>query len=229
MQMTRARVLHTIRGQALLETALVLPMFLLVLFGVIWAVQTSTVGERAQIAVRFDGLVANEASPYNAYSLSALYNGLPGSATVPSIATCMSPVADAFTDTGQFSFPGMPGGTPSFFQPSAIPAGSCSRNVAILSGGSLAQPVVFIQTLSSVTAPVDTQSVLSTVLGPVTNLTASQNFFVTPDVPRLLACYPELGAAVAQSLTPTPVNALGAPAAISETPSNAPLSVNVSC
>ncbi|MBV8148295.1 MAG: pilus assembly protein [Candidatus Eremiobacteraeota bacterium] len=218
---------HRIRGQALTETALVLPLFLLLLFGVIWSSQAGTIAERAQIAVRFNGLVANEASPYNLYSLSALYNAAPNVA--PPVNTCAAVSSDPFTDQNQFAFQGMPGGTPAYFLPSSIGAGSCQRAVAILSGGNLSGPVVFIQTQTTASATLNTQSVLTSALGPSTIITAEQNFFVTPDIPRLMSCYNELGTAVSQTLNNTPMNASAAPAAISETPDSSALNVNTGC
>src|SRR5579872_2831353 len=52
------------RGTAMVESAIFMPLFLLILFGIIWAVQSSVQSERVQIAVRYGGFVSNEAAPY---------------------------------------------------------------------------------------------------------------------------------------------------------------------
>ena len=61
------------RGQALLETAIALPLFLLALFGTIWAVQYSSQAERTQSMVRWGGLIGGASDTVNDYSLLTLY------------------------------------------------------------------------------------------------------------------------------------------------------------
>jgi len=227
MQVARRFDRHAQRGQALTETAVILPLFLLVLFGMIWVTQTSVIGERSQIAVRFSGLVSNEAQPWAQYSLYALYNGLPGSSTYPAVSTCSTPAPDALLTNGQFS--GISGANPAlpFFTPTGIIGGSCTRGVAILQGGSLASPMVLIQTQSSIQSSTNVPSPLLG-LGANSNITAQQNFIVSPDVPRLMSCYPELGTAVTNSITNVPQNA-GATAPLSASPPTNALTVNTSC
>jgi hypothetical protein len=224
MQVT-SRARNGQRGQALTETALILPLFLLVLFGVLWGVQASVVGERTQVAVRFSGLVSNQTSPYLGYSLYALYNGLPGSANAPNISDCAAPNSDALLNNGQFVGPI----TQPFWQPiSGSTVGQCHRAVTVLTGGSIVQPVVFIQTLSQITSQVSVQGVLQSVLTSASTLGAQQNFFVTPDVARVLSCYPEVGTAAAQSLNHTAL-LVSSPPGVLSSPGTNPLAVNLTC
>jgi Flp pilus assembly protein TadG len=53
-----AKLRHAQRGQAVVETVLFLPMFLLALFGVMWTAQAAVQYERTQSAVRYAGLIA---------------------------------------------------------------------------------------------------------------------------------------------------------------------------
>ncbi|MDE2571775.1 MAG: pilus assembly protein [bacterium] len=184
------------RGQALTETAIILPLFLLLLYGIIWAVQSSVVGERVQLAVRYSGLVSNESSPYQQYSLYALYNNLQGVSAPPSSA-CVPPSADALLNGGEFPGPTM---TLPFFQPSGSPAGSCSQGTASMTG-SLLQPEVFTNTQSSITAHAPIQGMLQSVIGSAQQqLDARQNYLDAPGIGTVLGCYPELNAAVSASL-----------------------------
>lgn len=224
-ELTQQRALHRQRGQAVLETAFFLPIFLLVLFGVIWVVQSSVVNERVQMAVRFSGLVSNEASPYTRYSLGALYDGLPGVAGTETY-TCVSPTTDALLNNGNFPGPA----TPTFFQPaSGVTSGTCSQNVTYLSGGELTEPILFVQTTSNITSGVSIPSYLANILNNPQYLTASQNFFDTPDLQSLMDCYTEFGDAAAASLLDTAQNATAAPTPLPDTPNTTALSLDTSC
>lgn len=232
MQVTRA---HAQRGQATVETAVFLPIFLLVLFGVIWAVQSSVMFERAQIAVRFSGLVSDESNPYQTYSLGALYNGLPNVAAAETY-SCSTPGPDALTNNpGDNTFPGPE--SPPFFQPTST-SGTCTPGPTALTGGSLASPQLFLHTQSNITTQVAVPSWLQSTLGNFQLIGASQNYFDGPDVQTLLACYDDLrtddlGLVVTDSLTDQTMNASSAPTPLPDTPVTTPLtistSVNSSC
>ena len=71
------------RGQALLETVIALPLFLLSLFGIMWAVHEVTLAERTQLGVRYAGVVGAASQPYNQYSLDALYRAAVNSSVTP--------------------------------------------------------------------------------------------------------------------------------------------------
>ncbi|MGH7736792.1 MAG: TadE/TadG family type IV pilus assembly protein [Candidatus Tyrphobacter sp.] len=218
------------RGQAMMETALFLPVFLLVLFGVIWAVQSSVVGERAQIAVRFAGLVSDEVSPYDHYSLGSLYDGLPGIAQSETY-SCSEPAPDALMNDGNFPGPV----TPPFFQPqSGSTSGTCSQGETQLSGGSMTSPMIFVHTQSDITTGTSVPSYLSGVLGSFQNETAEQNFIDGPDVQTILTCYndgttDDLGTVVTDSLTDKTMDASAAPTPLPDIPNTSPLTVSSSC
>ncbi|HEV3152333.1 MAG TPA: TadE family protein [Candidatus Baltobacteraceae bacterium] len=205
----------------MVESAIFMPLFLLILFGIIWAVQSSVQSERVQIAVRYGGLVSNEAAPYVGYSLYGLYLA----AASPAVNTsCSSPTTDALTDSG--AFPG-PTSAP-FWSPEANKtSGSCTKGAAVLSGGNLSSSLVFLSTQSSIT----TQVLVPTLLQPTLktanqNLSASQTFFDTPDLGTLMKCYSDLDSAVTQSLTNATLNVTAAATPLPDNNPTTPLAVS---
>jgi hypothetical protein len=228
VQVRRTNSLHRQRGQALIETAVFLPVFLLVLFGVIWTVQSSVIGERSQIAVRFAGLISDEASPYNQYSMGALYNGLPGVAAAETY-TCATPPPDALVNNPSNGyFPGPK--SPSFFQQSGINTDVCTQGETNLSGGSMSQPLLLVHTQSNIQPYTSVPGYLQSVIGSITqDETASQNFVDGPDIQTVLTCYPDLGNAVEQSLTDATLDVSAAATPLPSSPNTAPLSLSASC
>ncbi|MBD5655593.1 MAG: hypothetical protein IAI50_10520 [Candidatus Eremiobacteraeota bacterium] len=69
------------RGQAIAETALFMPLLLLGLFGIMFAVTDGALSERLQLGVRYGGLMGTlfgPQNPYNSYSLYSMYSTLDG-------------------------------------------------------------------------------------------------------------------------------------------------------
>lgn len=211
------------RGVALVETAVCLPLFLIVMFGIIWAVQSSVQSERVQMAVRFSGLVSNQASPYVDYSLYALYNA----ATAPGVSTgCIAPTSDALTNTGTFPGPA----APSFFSPiNGSTSGTCQKGTAQLSGGALTTPVLFLQTTSNISTQVTVPTFLAPVLAGNTALSASENFFDTPDLGTIMQCYTSLRSAVTASLEDQAQGAIMASAPLPDVNPTSALTINGGC
>ncbi len=192
----------------MVESAVFLPLFLLLVFGIIWAAQSGVQSERVQIAVRYSGLISNEAVPYQNYSLYALYTGAVAPATNTA---CSIPTSDALTNSG--TFPG-PQSAP-FWQPLAgTTIGTCSKGTAVLQGGSLSSPLLFVQTLSTATTQVTVPGNLQGALGSNSTLYARENFFDTPDLPTIMNCFGELHTAVNASLSNVAQNAITAAAPI---------------
>ena len=200
MQVRRAR-LHAQRGQALTETAFFLPVFLLLLFGMMWIIQFSVLNERAQIAVRYSGLVSNESSPYDGFSLYSVYNNV-GGYSQSATTTCATPPPDAFSnDPSNGAFPG-PTSQP-FWQPdSGTTSGTCNSGRVQITDASLTVPMLLVNTLSTATTQKTTTTNLPSAISGlrVKTLSATQNFVNTPDIASIMQCYPELSAAANGSL-----------------------------
>ncbi len=197
--MQLARSLSGQRGQALIESVVFLPLFLLVLFGIIWIVQISVLSERAQIAVRYSGLISNESSPYTAYSIYAVYNNI-GTLTQVEPATCATPSSDAFLNNNSTgAFPG-PQAAPFWWPDSGTSSGACTSGTAPITGGSLGAPLLLTHTTASVAATKAIPLFIQGAIGPFSTLSAAQNFVNTPDIATTFKCYPDLQAAVSASL-----------------------------
>ncbi len=200
MQVMRTRrLLDDVRGQALIETALILPLFLLVLYGVIWIVRAGVVNERVQIAVRYSGLVSNEVSPYVQYSMYALYNNLEGIGSPPTLA-CVPPTTDALTNSGAFPGPI----TSAFWQPSGGSTPACSSGETSLQPSGVAQPEIFNYTQSQIASSTPIDGVLFNALGhALQSVSASQNYLDAPGLGIVLKCLPDIDDAVSASLQRT--------------------------
>ncbi len=190
---------HAQRGQALIESVVFLPLFLLVLFGIIWIVQISVINERAQISVRYSGLISNESNPYTDYSIYAVYNNV-GALQQPIPTTCATPSSDAFMNSNaNNAFPG-PQSAPFWAPDGASSTGSCAAGTAPLKGGAMITPLLLTHTAASVAATKVVPLYIQNATGPLTALGANQNFINTPDIAAVFKCYPDLQTNVSASL-----------------------------
>ena len=218
------------RGQAITETAVFLPLFLLLLYGLIWLAQVSVLNERAQTAVRYSGLISNEASPFNGYSLYAIYNNV-GTYAQSESTTCATPPPDAFTnDPTRQAFPGPLAAK--FWSPdSGSVTSSCTASRVQLSDGVLSAPMLLLSTNSNISA-------IKTYAFPArpgqtgsTTLSAQSNFFNTPDIASIMQCYQQLHTYVSASLVgETQGSAIPtATAALPDVNTVVPLSIKTPC
>ena len=214
------------RGQALLESAIALPAFLLALFGVIWALQSGVLGERVQLAARYGGMVSSQANPFDSYSLFAVYSSAGG---VPIAPPCIAPPAAAIIGNSAPIATPAPISQP-FWQPvggsvSATP--SCGRTISTAAG--LSAPKLLGHVKITIDAANAVPSFIQQFAGSQTDWNASVNELHAPDMSTLVACYPELAAAFLNAVTPpAPSGAPPVNAPIS-TPATGPLALDGGC
>ncbi|MGH7728435.1 MAG: TadE/TadG family type IV pilus assembly protein [Vulcanimicrobiaceae bacterium] len=179
------------RGQALFETAIALPLFLLTLFGMLWAIRASALAERAQLGVRYAGVYSALTNPYESYSLNTLYSEIDG-VQPPSETIC-----DANQDiTNQ--------ARQNFWQPAVADSPiACSATLTPITGLSSNDDSILLQDeLNQITvdAPPGNDYVdLGITL--TSNIPALQNYFRSPDLGQLAACT-ALGGGIDGSLFP---------------------------
>jgi hypothetical protein len=187
------------RGQALIETAVVLPVFLLVMFGVVWALQTGVLGERVEMVARYGGMVSAEINPYQQYSLYAAYSAAAGA---PLATSCATPPPDLIKNGAPLAAPASE--TLGFWQPatnSATAGTICGKTIS--NGAGLSAPMVLSRSQITVSASHDVPTTLQPFAGTQTQRGATLNSFRSPDMATLIACYPEMQAAFEHSVDPT--------------------------
>jgi hypothetical protein len=186
------------RGQALVETAVALPVFLLAMFGVMWALQTGVLGERIQLVARYGGMVSAEINPYQQYSLYAMYSA---SANAAAPVACTAPPGNLLSEGAPLTAPA-PAAQP-FWQPSGgstQTATTCTRTFSAASG--LSTPKVFGSANVTVNATSDVPEFLQPFLGGTMPANASMNQMRSPDMAAIAACYPKISAAFKDSVSP---------------------------
>ena len=186
------------RGQALIETAIALPVFLLVMFGVIWALQTGVLGERVEMVARYGGMVSAEISPYQQYSLYAAYAAAAGS---PLSTTCPTPPPALLENGAPLAAPAM--ATLPFWQPSqnsGTATATCGKTLA--GGAGLSAPMLLGRARIQVNAATDVPAMLQPITGAQASRGAVLNAFQSPDMATLVGCYGELQTAFERSVNP---------------------------
>ena len=179
------------RGQALFETAISLPLFLLAMYGLFWSIRIATLSERLQFGARYGGLSSSLSNPYLSYSLYSLYATLDAAAPNTSVA-CGAPAQNA-------AFLGRT----AFYTASApIPTPTWSPGyIQFMGPEAYTQPVQLQSQWVSLEAKVPTTN-LNVFGSSYTPLSvASQNFFRSPDVGKIAACS-TLGGPFKKSLEP---------------------------
>lgn len=187
------------RGQAVFETAMAVPLFLLSMFGLLWSMHAGVLSERSQLAVRYSGLISLVNSPYVDHSLYALYGNLNGAPGVASTG-CERPKAEV-SNNQDFLGTGIHGAV--FWQAQSSPASACtgSPRTLIDSPTTLTRPLVLHANLASIENSLTMPSYLQSFNAAAT-AGAAGNFFKAPQLSALMRCYPDLQTAASNSLQP---------------------------
>ena len=220
------RVKHAERGQALVETAIAIGAFLLVLYSIMWVAQTAVIAGRLQMGVRYGSVVTAEISPYVDYSLYAMYNSV-ASPSQPAY-TCTAPPTGVLSDSAPLP---SPTSAPFWQPPSATVNAGCTMTLGTYSQYALNRPFLIEQTVQSFSAAEPTPRFLSSALGASTSMTASARFFRTPDIATVSYCFPALATAVHRSLVhdDASVAAEAAPTPIPAQPASNATALSAQC
>ncbi len=169
------------RGQAVFETALFMPLFLLGFFGVIFAVSYASLAERVQFGVRYGGAISNLSSPYQSYSLFAMYDEIDGGSSHDAT-NC----GGAEPDTTQLT-----ANRAALWQPgSGTQLPQCQGGIGEIIFKN-DQPMLLENSLMQLSAKTPLSGFMQAhVFGKATTQTTSAtgNFFRSPDIGTLVGC-----------------------------------------
>lgn len=182
------------RGQALVETAIALPVVLLALFGIVYVARFGVVDERTQLALRYGGIASfnSNASIYSAANIYANLN--PGSIPQP----CPTPGLGVYSDSAP-----LPGPTSApFWQPDAIATPqACTPTVFGFGGAQFLASHYAAATTLSVGATVDVPAYLQSLIGASQTVTTSESFVHGAFPGMILYCSKEVNARVYGAIT----------------------------
>jgi hypothetical protein len=188
---------HTERGQAIIETVIFLPIFLLALFGMLWAVKIAVQSERVQNAIRYTWSISQRTNPYGSFSFYSMYSQLAVTA-VPSV-TCKKPLVDPLSDaqptyTATASTP--------FFSPLVTPTPNCLNTGYMFYYGNsgTAQDVLVSVQEPTITSTVAVPTTLTSTIGSSSSTASTAFVYQQVGLNVLLACYPGLNTLVNKSL-----------------------------
>ena len=175
--------LNASRGQAILETAMVLPIIIALLFGIIYFSNLATVDQRVQIAIRYGGLVGFSTS--GLYSAANIYTAGAGSGGI----NCPAPPTGILTNASPF-----PGPTSApFFNPStasgATSQASCTTTAIDFKGGASFLAAGFVANADeSMTASSDVPPYLNSLFGSFGTVKQSEKWGHPAWPAVILAC-----------------------------------------
>lgn len=183
------------RGQALLETALFLPLALLVLFGTIYFSRQGVIAERTQRAMRYGAMMSFNSA--QVYGVEGIYAGLPENPPSPD---CPAAVV---TDTIAGVTDEIGGGSPPirYFRPDSTPTATCSISFITMKGGASFQAFnLFMASQQTVSAGVNVPAYLQPLLGAGANTTASMGYLHSVSPAAIEYCIQKVGNSVSAAL-----------------------------
>jgi len=203
MLVTRMRTRQ--RGQALVETILMLPLAIFCVFAILYLAHAGIMNERAQAAIRFAGFTGFYGQSDQAYTAADIYANLQGG-TQP--VPCPTAPAGIFSDTAPFPGPA----SPRLWGPNWQVSSNCGTMVKNIGGAEFLASRDIAATLVNVQTGVTVPAFLQPLIGGNAVIFA-QTTFAHPQYPGIIMyCNPGTYSAVHDSITamssasmPTPI------------------------
>ncbi len=192
------------RGQALVETAIALPVILLALFGIVYVARFGVVDERTQLALRYGG-IASFNSMSSIYSAADIYANLnPQGLPEP----CPTPGMAMYDNAAP-----LPGPTfAPFWQPDAISTSQpCTPAVFGFGGAQFLASHYASATTLRVGASIDVPAYLQSLIGTSQTVQTSESFVHGAFPGIILYCSTEVDARVDDAITGGGSNVLATP------------------
>jgi hypothetical protein len=236
--------MHRQRAQALVETAIFMPLLLISIGGILWTGQTLIIQERMWSSLRYSGEIEFPVSVANAMNLNTVYdtanNG--GAVLQKDFAGCGKPHTNWY-DSINYNVGGIRNVTrvPFFVAITPMPS-TCSTGTFMLRGHGLTRDLISSWSVEDAYGQARSglngflPSNLQNTIGLI-RIHVSQSFFNAPSVAQILQAYPDtIAQAVKASLhdgslginDPTTLFDAGQAAAWNMAPPTAPLSISPS-
>jgi Flp pilus assembly protein TadG len=173
---------HRERGQALIETAIFLPVALLVLFGMLYFGRYGVLAERVQAASRYGALVAFDSS--SAYSAGDIYAAIASGGITPKV--CPSTIVPSTIAAVSEQTPGATASPSPYWQPDTPATATCAQSTVSFGGASWASYHTLTVTKQSVSASIVPPPFLGSLVGG-SLVTATASFaYVRSDPPDVI-------------------------------------------
>ena len=186
------------RGQAIFETALFVPLFLLSLYGIFVIVTEGSMAERVQLGVRNGGSIFAPGNPYLAYSSYNMYSSIDGVDPADPNGNCNGALPDTTL---------LYASRTTFWKPApsaSAPAQSCSYSKAVVPINGTYYPLQSDYLSLSAQTGVSTYLVGRVIPTSLLTTQASQNYLRPGTIGELLEIS-SVGAAVKASLEATTI------------------------
>jgi Flp pilus assembly protein TadG len=189
--------MHAQRGQALVETLLLLPVALVMLFALLYFTRYGVLAERAESAVRYAALVSYEAPAQ--YSAADIYDAVAPNA--PPAGACP---ANVVTDTVTvLDGTGTSGSAAAFWKPDHAATATCTVSTANFGGAAWAAYHYLTVTKHTVTASLDVPPYVVALLGSTGTVTSTLAYAHSDPPSTIVYCVANTAAAVAAGLNVT--------------------------
>jgi hypothetical protein len=187
-------MMHAQRGQALIETAVFLPIALVLMFAVLYFARFGILEERAQSAVRYGATVSYEGSA--TYGAAQIYSTIAANAAPSGL--CPAAVVTDTVSTLNGSRSGSL--AQGFWKTDSVPAATCSITTAGFTAASTDAYRYLSVTTHNVSGTLLMPSYLSATLGANGTVSASLGYVHTASPALIMYCTSHVGASVVAAL-----------------------------
>jgi len=224
-----------IRGQAVVETAIYVPLMLMSMFVLWWAAREASTHQRAYSALRYGGEVMGYANPTQGLSMQTLYDTTQDNASYSQGPNRCNYFDVSLLQGTATSLHATETRAP-FFKPATCSATCTSTALAMQNG--LSRNLMMLAVNGTITADIAADKIspgFLSFLAPYNQVKISQTFFQEPDLKALTHCYAGVYAALNASLyegakgvdASTPMWSTSTP--YNEAPPTTPLQIGNGC
>jgi len=187
------------RGQAVFETAITLPLFLLVLFMLFCAIKSAIISERIERDVRYTQQILNSSNIYTEYSIPSLYDAASGAPSF--MIVCEAPPPRLVSSSGPIYNNGITFSGLYLWNAYAVNTACNTSHETLLANDGFQHDLLFGFQTASISANFSMYlGAHSTGIAPVALQAKSMSYFHAASVADIEMCYPILFKSLSLSL-----------------------------